>query len=270
LVNGAYQWSQCHTGEEKLALARLGEEAIVVKRDLKIEDFKNRYLGQRVFIVGNGPSTTPEILDQIKSSGWATFGMNRIGMIFPRTSWRPKFYIGTTSAINDPMHRPDNLAGIRSSEIAFCCDGYKIYLDEDIDDNVIYLYCSQLEDWLGKHKEANDDFWSDDIAKRLSKYGATAFPAMQVAAYLGLNPIYLIGCDAGYKPPIDGVDPSHFDPQYRPWHAYPSYENLNLGMQRAHEIAQVAADRLGIEIFNISPISKITAHRFTTLDEALS
>jgi len=242
----------------------------MVNKDLNIENYKNRHLGERAFIVGNGLGTTPEILDRLEHSGWITFGMNRIGMIFPKTSWRPRFYIGTTSAINDPIHRPDNLAGIRSSEIAFCCDGYKNYLDESINDNVIYLSCSQLEDWLGKHNEATNDFWSDDISNRLSKFACTAFPAMQVAAYLGLNPIYLIGCDADYRPPVDGVDPSHFDPKYRPWHAYPSYENLNLGIQRAHEIAQVAADRLGIEIINISPISEITAHTFGSLDEALA
>ena len=41
----------------------------------------------RAFIVGNGPSLKPWQLDRIK--GEASYGVNRIHLIYPETSWRP-------------------------------------------------------------------------------------------------------------------------------------------------------------------------------------
>jgi len=236
---------------------------------MDISDLKNQYLGQRGFIVANGPSSTMDILDRLAQTEWATFGMNRVGWIYPKTAWRPKFYIGMTTAIGDPRHRSEILDAIILAETAICRSNY---YEKDLigmDDNVVYVHCSNTEDM--SYLAATNEFWSDDIAERVSIFGVMAFPTMQVAAYLGFNPIYLIGCDGDYKPPSDGIDHSHLDPGYRPFDAYPDYDyaELNRALLRAHEISQVAADRLGIEIINLSPISVIKSHKFMSFDEAL-
>jgi len=172
-----------------------------------------------------------------------------------------------TTALWDIRHRAEILAAIRLSKIAICRESYRKEL-EGMDDNVIYVHCSHTEDM--NYLAANNEFWSDDISERVSIFGVMAFPTMQVAAYLGFNPIFLIGCDGGYTPPVDGIDHSHFDPMYRPFDAYPNYDydELNRALLRAHDIAQVAADRLGIEIINLSPISVIKSHKFMDLDKA--
>jgi len=225
---------------------------------MDINELKDLYKGHRAFIIGNGPSLTPEILDRLALTKWATFGMNRIAWLYSKTFWRPKFYIGLTTALWDVRHRADILVGIRYSEIAICWDLYKGYLDDDY--NVVYVHCNE------------DAVWSDDISISVNKFAVMAYPTMEIATYMGFNPLYLIGCDGDYKPPVDGIDVSHFDSAYRPFDAYPgyNYDKLNLDLQQAHELAQVAADRLGIKIFNLSPDSKITTHSFMSLDEALN
>ncbi|GAF95411.1 unnamed protein product, partial [marine sediment metagenome] len=115
------------------------------------------------------------------------------------------------------------------------------------------------------------EIWSDDPFKRWSKYGVTAFPALQMAAYLGFNPIYLVGCDGNYRPPENGKDVCHIDEGYRPFDAYVNYDydELNAALQKAHWIAQVNCERLGIQVHNLSPASVIKAHPFMRFEEAL-
>lgn len=235
---------------------------------MNISELKNQYLGEQSFIIGNGPSTTPDILDRLAATEQFTFGVNRIAWIYPKTTWRPKFYIGITTALWDMRHRAEILTGVRSAEIAFCRDSYRDDL-MGMDDNVIYIHCSHTEDM--SYQVATNEFWSDDVSERVSIFGVMAFPTMQVAAYLGFNPIFLIGCDGDYKPPAGGIDHSHFDPEYRPFDVHPNYDydELNRALLRAHEISQVAADRLGIEIINLSPISVIKSHKFMSFDEAV-
>jgi len=236
---------------------------------MNIEELKDSYKNQRAFIIGNGPSLKLRTLKRLAQTNWATFGMNRIGHWFTKTDWRPQFYIGFTTAFWDIRHRADILKGIRSAEIAICRESYRDDL-KGMDDNVIYVHCSDTEDM--SYDVATNEFWSDDISERVSIFGVMAFPTMQIAAYLGFNPLFLIGCDGGYRPPVDGIDLSHFDPNYRPFDAYPNYDydELNRALLRAHDISQVAADRLGIEIINLSSISVIEAHKFMNLDRILN
>ncbi|GAG01888.1 unnamed protein product, partial [marine sediment metagenome] len=98
------------------------------------------------FIIGNGPSTTPEILDLLKTK--FTFGMNRIAMLYDRTDWRPLYYIGTTSSLWDAQHishREEVKMGFRSAKKAFCWDRWKHYLNEQGEPlyNAEFLPCSE-------------------------------------------------------------------------------------------------------------------------------
>ena len=229
-----------------------------------IEDMKNLHKGERCFVIGNGPSLTPEILDRLVDE--RTFAVNRIAKIFDKTDWRPTFYVGVTDAVFDSRHRGDILSGIRSAELAVCWDRYK---KTNPSDNAVYVPCSHSEDI--QNNQAQDDWWSDDVSERLDKFGVAAYSALQVAVYFGFTTIYLIGCDGNYTPPIDGVDRSHFDTAYRPFDVIPNYDynQLNGALLRAHEIAETAAKRRGFKIYNCSPISVITAHERINLEEVL-
>ena len=232
-----------------------------------IEKMKNLHKGERCFVIGNGPSLAPEILDRLTNE--YTFAVNRIAKIFDKTDWRPTFYVGVTDALSDSRHSGDILAGIRSSETAICWDVYRKITPVNSSKNVIYVQCSHVDDYT--NDQAQDDWWSDDVADRLDKFGVAVFPALQVAVYFGFTTIYLIGCDGNYIPPADGVDKSHFDDAYRTFDVSPNYDydQLNGALLRAHEIAETAAKRHGVKIYNCSPISAITAHEKIGLESVL-
>ena len=59
----------------------------------RLATYKNRYKGQRCFLVGNGPSLKAEDLTRLHQAGEITFAFNRVYNIFEDTPWRPTFYI---------------------------------------------------------------------------------------------------------------------------------------------------------------------------------
>lgn len=56
----------------------------------KIRSLQNRYRGQRLFVLGNGPSLNRQDLSKLENE--YTFCFNKIYLLFDRISWRPTFY----------------------------------------------------------------------------------------------------------------------------------------------------------------------------------
>ena len=62
-----------------------------------ILDFKNKGLGKRVFLVGNGPSLNDMNLDLLENED--SIAMNRIELIYEKTKWRPTYYFFCSSTL---------------------------------------------------------------------------------------------------------------------------------------------------------------------------
>ena len=60
-----------------------------------ISKLENIGLGKRIFLVGNGPSLNDMNLDLLENED--TMKMNRIDLLFPKTKWRPTYYIFCSS-----------------------------------------------------------------------------------------------------------------------------------------------------------------------------
>ena len=63
----------------------------------KIKEFKNRHLGEKCFIIGNGPSLKVEDLDKLQNQ--ITFSCNMIYNTLSETKWRPYYYF-----VHDPKY----------------------------------------------------------------------------------------------------------------------------------------------------------------------
>ena len=93
----------------------------------------------------------------------------------------------------------------------------------------------------------------------LCRRGGGASYALQMAASMGYDPIYLVGCDLyKYRPP--GPDINHFDPDYGPYKIRKStgkemigpaeWESLNEHLILAHQMALRETAKMGVSIFN--------------------
>jgi len=59
--------------------------------------FNKKHIGEKLFIIGNGPSLTYEILDSLKNE--TTIAMNNIAIAYPHTDWRPTYYLNVSRSL---------------------------------------------------------------------------------------------------------------------------------------------------------------------------
>lgn len=156
----------------------------------KLASYKDKYIGQRCFFIGNGPSLCADDLTRLHEAGEITFAFNRIYNIFENTSWRPTFYVSQDEKI---------LAGSVKEVDEICADAkfipiqLKWWHGISVGDanyfNIVHQLISNPE---------NSDF-SDDVSKEIFNSATVMYTAAQIASYMGFREIYLIGVDHHFR-----------------------------------------------------------------------
>jgi len=191
----------------------------------KIEKLRNKYNGEKIFIVGNGPSLSQTPLNNLSNEH--TLAMNKIGLIYSRTSWRPSFYYYMLPPDHKitPADKSIITRNIKSKSICFLNSKWRQIIGEK--ENVIYI-----DRWSLHGKSPFDaatmndiatvgipwlqEFWSNDISNFVYHYHSM-YGAIQTAIYIGFDELYFIGCDLGmeYRNPHmickEGLDPYRYN-----------------------------------------------------------
>lgn len=212
----------------------------LVKKGLR--EFAGKYKAKkRCFIIGNGPSLTPEDLDVLAEHNEFCIGSNLIHKVYSKTKWRPNYI-----CICDKLAVSQTLSYIfeNNSCPVFLTDAVQLYLSPFQYDNSI-LY----------HEAYNRD---DDY--RIIKFGTElsdgnipsgwtiSYIAIELAAYMGFEEIYLLGMDNSNLA-------KHFNGDYwseTPILNPPSIEELQLFVFRnAYRRAKAASVEYGgFKIYN--------------------
>lgn len=159
----------------------------------QISKYKNKYAGQRCFIIANGPSLQAEDLDLLYNRGEITFGMNRIYKLFDQTAWRPTYYV-----CEDEMIANGQQAEINALEAQEKFIPIEICWWHDVEiENACYFHLNYVE------KERFPFGFSTDCAHQIDCRGTVTCSCMQLAAYMGFSEIYLLGVDHNYQKTID-------------------------------------------------------------------
>lgn len=213
---------------------------------------REKYAGtKRAFIIGNGPSLNDTDLSLLEDE--VTFCVNGFFLKMPELGWEPTFYM-----VEDHLVAEDRAEAINAlSGPLKLFPAYLAYCINPADDVVFFNHRPR--------KSYPHGFDFTDNAAEVTYTGCTVtFTAMQLAHWMGIEEIYLIGVDASYSMPEDvqqsdqygvGVldmssdDPNHFHPDYfgkgYRWHD-PQVEK----MIEAYSEARVHADRSGRPILN--------------------
>ncbi|MCL2052424.1 MAG: DUF115 domain-containing protein [Lachnospiraceae bacterium] len=158
---------------------------------------KNKFDGKRCFIIGNGPSLTPEDLDKVKNE--YTFATNKIFYIFDRTSWRPTFYCCMDMNAFEMLE--DKIA-LSDTEYKFlnARTHQKFNQDDKFDKTIYYLLnCLENKIYLNVKKRALDEpVVSENVNEFVYQNGTVTFTAIQLAFFMGFKEIYLLGIDHNY------------------------------------------------------------------------
>lgn len=170
----------------------------------KLRAMKNRYRGERCFIIGNGPSLRNMDLSPLRDE--YTFGMNRVYLAFEEWGFETSFLVATAEHVIDQF--ADEILATSATK----------FLSHKNSPQVPDLPEDAMSVLARRRPVFSDDplfwgFWD----------GATVtYMCLQLANYLGFDQAILIGVDHSFatKGPAaklvtsDGDDPNHFHPGY--------------------------------------------------------
>lgn len=211
---------------------------------------KNRHKGQPCVLIGGGPSINKMNLEKLQD--YVTIACNGFYLKMGDLSWSPTYY-----TVEDPLPAEDNKDEISSLEqtIKVIPTDLKKFIVDDMNT----VFCNFRRSYL-RPTRRNFPKFSFDFERESFWGGTVMYFNLQLAAYLGCNPIYLIGVDLSYKIPKDVTkkgkvllsnsdDENHFDPRYfgkgKRWHV-PETER----MQKCFTTAYYELKNRGIELYN--------------------
>lgn len=226
------------------------------ERYSELKHFAGRYKDKRCFIVCTGPSLTLEDVERLQ--GEYTFSMNSITKIFPRTNWRPTFYLIQDEAGYLKLEKDLQTYKLENRFVSdMLMDQLK--LKEKF---IIYPFDVLNHPPNGIHM-APRYFFSDNAYSIIYDGFSVTYSAMQLAVYMGFKEIYLIGCDCDYS-----GEKKHFvnyDSQ-RTFTPPASEQN----MISAYRMAKKYADTHGIRICNATRGGKLEVFKRVNFDELMT
>lgn len=227
----------------------------MTRNDKALTQLRNIHNGKRAFILGNGPSLAIADLDRLK--GEITFAANKIWLAFDETDWRPTYY-----AVED--------------DLVFCQNYHQINLLRD----TIKLFPTRMKSLMPAVSDGiyfnlyylpffpERPLFGDDPRKALYWGSTIVFTHLQLARYMGIKEVYLLGVDFSFQVPgeivkVDGRDRivsagevNHFHPDYRSVGERWNVPNLEL-QERSFERALEEYDRIGGRLMNATRGGKL-------------
>lgn len=152
----------------------------------QLKRFKNIHKGQRCFIIGTGPSLTVEDLELLKDE--ICFGSNRIFEIYPRTSWRPTYYMNQDYPLLKKY--PKEIHELMPKAMFFPIDVKPAYGDLPMANFFVLRY---------KDFYPGDADFSRNIHHYMGQGFTVTYGAIQMAYYMGFSEVYLLGIDHNYS-----------------------------------------------------------------------
>lgn len=169
----------------------------------RLTRLRDRYAGERCFIIGNGPSLVRTDLALLRDE--YTFGLNRGYLLFDRIGGPTTFLV----AVNRYVVEQFGTDLLSAPTTTFLSWRSREYLPSSHDAILV--------------RRARRFTFSPNIASHGAWEGATVtYVAMQLAFHLGFREVILVGVDHSFATPgpanklvtSTGADPNHFDPNY--------------------------------------------------------
>ena len=231
-------------------LWKISDNKQVVDSKNHLDHVKDKYLGKRCFIVGNGPSLNEMDLNLMKDD--YVFVSNSFYLKFGELEFIPQFI-----TLEDHLVAEDNqceFLNLKGIDKYYPFDLRKI-LFKDENSTYVNMHRATLH-----HSSSKFPLFSDNCSENIYWGGTVLYMSLQLAAHMGFSEVYLIGVDLSYKIPNDTLlkgtvltsqsdDPNHFDAKYfgkgKRWHM-PEVDRMQKAFDRAYE----AMDQKGIKLYN--------------------
>lgn len=149
-----------------------------------LRKYRDIHKGQRCFIVATGPSLTAEDLELIRNE--YTIGVNALCMKFKEMNWKTSYFVISDSA-----------AYTRLSPVLKECrmPFFSAYRAEAGDDGCIYVPTDIHNSYMVNYDKKE---FRKNIELGIGNGNTVVIHAIQIAAYMGFEEIYLLGVDCNY------------------------------------------------------------------------
>ncbi len=221
------------------------------ERDRRLHQLKDLHRGRRAFVIGAGPSLKRTDLDRLGDD--ITFASNKIYLAFEETAWRPTYY-----SVTDVLVARNNSEEIRDLDLTHI---HSEHVRPVLGDDPRFLYLRHLP--AIRLFGTSPQRFSRDLNRGVYGGSTVIYHQLQLAFYLGIREVYVIGVDFSFDVPKGTVtdaktelgetvirsrgEVNHFHPDYRkPGESWtmPELDKQRLAFSRAREAFEAAGGRL--------------------------
>lgn len=230
----------------------------------ELKRFKGKHKGQRCFIIGTGPSLTIEDLERLK--GEVTFGSNRIFEIFPRTTWRPTYYINQDFKLIDKF--AEEIKALQCQQVFLPLNTMGTFGRRP-----------DFSYFVLRHKDfyPGDADFSTHLNRFMGQGFTVTYGAIQMAHYMGFKEVYLLGIDHNYSISLNEKGVPVMKDDVKDYFEGSKASNKGLNLPRivestmAYMTARKFADaHPGFTIYNATRGGKLEAFERVDLDSVLA
>ncbi|HEX4227548.1 MAG TPA: 6-hydroxymethylpterin diphosphokinase MptE-like protein [Bryobacteraceae bacterium] len=201
----------------------------------KLRALKDSHAGEKAIILCNGPSLNRADFDLLKRT--YCFGLNKIHLLFQRTSFRPSCIVAVNAFVIQQAASFYN-----ETEIPLFLSSVGLGIVRRAI-NRVFIHPT------GLHRR-----FARDCSMSFYEGHTVTYAAMQLAYHMGFTDVALIGCDHYFETRGPGglvvqggdKDPNHFDPNYFanvPWQL-PDLLESEVSYRMAYNIFTVGGRRL--------------------------
>lgn len=227
----------------------------ISNNERKLVGFKDQHKGKRCFLIGNGPSLKVADLDRLK--GEISFAANKIYLAFDQTAWRPSYYLVVDELVGKQNF--DAINNLQGFPKFFPTNAISVW--NTVFDNSVYFRFR----WVSPSKTPKPPGFSFDAMDKIFSGKSVVYSMMQLAFYMGIRQMYLIGMDFDFKITsqkdsrclISSGENNHFHPDYRKtgekWN-----EPFLEYQEKAFQLAHSTLSKAGGAIWNVTRGGKLT------------
>jgi hypothetical protein len=216
----------------------------------RLADWKDKYKGQRAFIIGNGPSLNQTDLSRLKNE--FTFGLNRIFLMFSTLGFDTSCLVSVNDlVVEQSLQQIDGLTIPRF----LSWRAHRFFNpSREMSSLPIFLYTTY-----------ESPKFATDARGRLWEGATVTNVALQLAYHMGFQQVILIGVDHNFASKgeanktvvSEGDDPNHFSAGYFGkgfrWQL-PDLDTSEIG----YGMARAAYEKVGREVLDATVGGKLT------------
>jgi hypothetical protein len=231
----------------------------------RLVDLRYKFAARPCVVIGNGPSLAQVDLSLLADV--VTIGSNGIFLLTERTGFKPTVY-----TIEDRLVAADRCKEAEAYDVAWKIFPFDLYPVLGGCGDALFVNCS-------RRVLRDAPRFSEDLSRIIYWGGTVTYFNLQVAVYLGCNPIILVGVDHSYSDSFkiakkgnvwtsEEDDVNHFDSRYfgrgYRWHNPQVHR-----MEAAYRSARRFAEAKGIEIINATDGGKLEVFSRVPLEDCL-